>query len=140
MAMQAVACNASASTDPCKEYRPSCTAADYCAFGGSTQFFISFRDNAHLDAHGFAPFGEVIQGMPTIDRLGHILGNTYGEMQDLCPPVRTNTTSVFCIYDERSGKRSGVAGSSLQSSDAAQYIKTDFALMFASRVRSVELI
>jgi peptidyl-prolyl cis-trans isomerase A (cyclophilin A) len=35
----------------------------------STQFFINFGDNARLDALGFAPFGEVVEGMDVVDKI-----------------------------------------------------------------------
>ncbi len=35
----------------------------------STQIFINLADNARLDAEGFAPFGEIVQGVEVIDRL-----------------------------------------------------------------------
>lgn len=35
----------------------------------STQIFISLRDNSFLDADGFSPIGEVIEGMSVIDAL-----------------------------------------------------------------------
>ncbi|MBI2933045.1 MAG: peptidylprolyl isomerase [Planctomycetes bacterium] len=35
----------------------------------TTQVFINFVDNSRLDAHGFAPFGEVVQGMEIVDSL-----------------------------------------------------------------------
>ncbi len=35
----------------------------------TTQLFISLRDNQRLDALGFAPFGEVIEGMDVVDRI-----------------------------------------------------------------------
>jgi peptidyl-prolyl cis-trans isomerase A (cyclophilin A) len=34
-----------------------------------TQIFINFADNSHLDADGFAPFGEVVSGMEIVDKL-----------------------------------------------------------------------
>jgi peptidyl-prolyl cis-trans isomerase A (cyclophilin A) len=35
----------------------------------STQFFINFGDNSNLDNHGFAPFGEVVEGMDVVDAI-----------------------------------------------------------------------
>ena len=44
------------------------------AMGGTpdtrtTQVFINFKDNANLDALGFAPFGEVVTGMDIVDKI-----------------------------------------------------------------------
>jgi len=35
----------------------------------TSQVFINFGDNAALDSQGFAPFGQVIQGMDVIDKI-----------------------------------------------------------------------
>jgi peptidyl-prolyl cis-trans isomerase A (cyclophilin A) len=44
------------------------------AMGGSpdtrtTQVFINFADNGSLDRMGFAPFGQVVSGMETVDKI-----------------------------------------------------------------------
>jgi peptidyl-prolyl cis-trans isomerase A (cyclophilin A) len=44
------------------------------AFGGgpenrTTQFFINYANNSYLDASGFAPFGEVVEGFDTVKEL-----------------------------------------------------------------------
>ena len=35
----------------------------------TTQMFINFGDNSNLDSMGFSPFGKVIEGMDTVDRI-----------------------------------------------------------------------
>lgn len=35
----------------------------------TTQIFINLADNARLDGMGFAPFGEVVEGMDVVDKL-----------------------------------------------------------------------
>jgi peptidyl-prolyl cis-trans isomerase A (cyclophilin A) len=35
----------------------------------TTQIFINYRDNNRLDASGFAPFGQVVEGMDVVDKL-----------------------------------------------------------------------
>ncbi len=41
----------------------------------TSQVFINFADNANLDASGFAPFGQVIQGMDVVDKLNAEYGD-----------------------------------------------------------------
>lgn len=42
----------------------------------TTQVFINLKDNTSLDEDGFAPFGQVIQGMENVERLW----SSYGEV------------------------------------------------------------
>jgi cyclophilin family peptidyl-prolyl cis-trans isomerase len=50
----------------------------------TTQLFISFGDNSNLDPMGFAPFGQVIEGMEIVDKLykGYGEGAPRGEGPD----------------------------------------------------------
>jgi peptidyl-prolyl cis-trans isomerase A (cyclophilin A) len=44
----------------------------------TTQVFINFRDNSRLDGDGFAPFGEVISGLESVDKIN----GEYGDQPD----------------------------------------------------------
>lgn len=70
--------NATIADDPVKESNKR----GYVTFamrglGGTrtTQIFINFVDNARLDQMGFAPFGQVVEGMDVVDKFY----NGYGE-------------------------------------------------------------
>jgi peptidyl-prolyl cis-trans isomerase A (cyclophilin A) len=44
----------------------------------TTQLFINYADNSRLDGLGFAPFGDVVQGMEVVDQIY----SAYGERPD----------------------------------------------------------
>jgi peptidyl-prolyl cis-trans isomerase A (cyclophilin A) len=46
--------------------------------GRTTQIYISLRDNSYQDAQGFAPFGEVVEGMDVADALNSEYGENSG--------------------------------------------------------------
>ncbi len=53
----------------------------------TTQVFINLKDNTRLDASGFAPFGQVIEGMDNVDHFYNSYGDApprgYGPDQNL---------------------------------------------------------
>ena len=71
---------------PAKD-RPSNTRG-YITFAKSgkphsrtTQLFINFADNDRLDADGFTPFGQVIEGMDVVDKLNAKYEGTPSDQQ-----------------------------------------------------------
>ena len=46
--------------------------------GRTTQVYISLRDNSAQDAQGFAPFGEVVEGIDVADALNSEYGENAG--------------------------------------------------------------
>ena len=44
----------------------------------TTQLFVNYGDNLNLDGMGFAPFGEVVEGMEVLD----VINAEYGERPD----------------------------------------------------------
>jgi homoserine O-acetyltransferase len=46
--------------------------------GRTTQVYISLRDNSYQDTQGFAPFGEIVEGMDVADALNSEYGENSG--------------------------------------------------------------
>ena len=42
----------------------------------TTQLFINYKDNSFLDSQGFAPFGQVVEGMEVVDKFYGAYGDT----------------------------------------------------------------
>ncbi|MEZ5403535.1 MAG: peptidylprolyl isomerase [Bryobacteraceae bacterium] len=64
----------------------------------TTEVFVNLRDNRQLDATGFVPFGEVVEGMDVVDSLTYLYG-------DLAPrgagPDPIKAQQVGNVYLER---------------------------------------
>ena len=69
--IQAPWSNANITDDPVKQSnrRGTITFATAGPNSRTSQVFINFRNNAGLDDQGFAPFGEVVSGMETVDKI-----------------------------------------------------------------------
>ena len=48
----------------------------------TSQVFINFGDNSRLDADGFAPFGQVVDGMDVVDAIGNVPTNAANKPND----------------------------------------------------------
>ncbi|MEZ5355822.1 MAG: peptidylprolyl isomerase [Bryobacteraceae bacterium] len=81
-----------------KNKRGTVTFAKIGPNSRTTEVFINLRDNAQLDTTGFAPFGEVVEGMDVADTLTYLYG-------DLAPrgagPDPVKAQQVGNVYLER---------------------------------------
>ncbi len=81
-----------------KNKRGTVTFAKVGPNSRTTEVFINLRDNAQLDSTGFAPFGEVVEGMDVADSLTYLYG-------DLAPrgagPDPIKAQQVGNVYLER---------------------------------------
>ena len=99
----------------------------------TTQIFFNYGDNSQLDGQGFAPFGEVIEGMEVLESLyggyGEGAPNGAGPSQDL---IRTRGNEYLIasfpkldhietarIYETEEAARAALSGSSEPAGDAA---------------------
>lgn len=71
------------------------------AHSANSQFFINLADNPDLNPlpsrWGYAVFGEVIEGMDVVDRLGHVATGAVGEFTEHAPlkPVIIEKAAVL---------------------------------------------
>jgi peptidyl-prolyl cis-trans isomerase A (cyclophilin A) len=64
----------------------------------TTQVFVNLADNARLDAKGFAPFGEVTEGMDAVDKFY----SEYGEGAPMgAGPMQSRAEAEGTAYFER---------------------------------------
>ena len=64
-----------------------------------TQLFINFADNAFLDSQGFAPIGEVVQGMENMDKLYSGYGENGPDQGRFTNEGRAYTDKAFPMLD-----------------------------------------
>ena len=71
----------------------------------TTQLFVNFKDNAFLDAQGFAPIGRVVRGMDVVDAIfsGYGEGGKVPKSSASFFPYLTPYTSILdillCLLD-----------------------------------------
>ncbi len=58
-----------------------CFAATQAPNSRTTQIFVNLGDNAYLDAHGFAPFGTVVEGLDVVEKINAQYGEKPDQMQ-----------------------------------------------------------
>ena len=56
-----------------------------------TQIFINYKDNSFLDAQGFVPFGQVVEGMEVVDMLNAEYGSAPRTRRDAFRPRATSS-------------------------------------------------
>ncbi len=65
----------------------------------STQIFINFGDNAGLDSQGFAPFGNVVEGMDVVDKIYSGYGETLSSVGHITNEGRPYLDKNFSQMD-----------------------------------------
>lgn len=99
----------------------------------TTQIFFNYGDNSQLDGQGFAPFGEVIEGMEVLDSLfsgyGEGAPSGAGPSQDLIKSrgneyliesfPKLDYIETARIYETEDAARAALSGSAEPAGDAA---------------------
>jgi peptidyl-prolyl cis-trans isomerase A (cyclophilin A) len=61
----------------------------------TTQLFINYIDNTNLDSMGFAPFGQVVEGMDVVDSIN----KEYGEQPSQAQPQIQEEGDAFLVQN-----------------------------------------
>jgi peptidyl-prolyl cis-trans isomerase A (cyclophilin A) len=77
----------------------------------TTQLFINLKDNGNLDGMGFAPFGEVVEGMEVVDQL--FMGYGEGAPSGRGPAQGRIQAQGNAYLEDKFPKLDGIVGATL---------------------------
>lgn len=79
--------------------------------------------------------------MATLEDIGFVLGNLYGELSDICCCDPPDSLAPYCIFDPETGQSRGV-NSTRYAALGSPYLRLggQFQAMYDLRIRAVEVV